>query len=138
MPVVRPLHGSYSYGQFRQTLSFQLNGASAPTVLRDGTAVASSRKMFTVARTSAGLYTLTLDSKSRWPVRPEVTVRIEQGATPTAQVLGHYVKGSYNATAKTLQVKVLTTANVASDGDATDRVSVTIEGSLGTAGVDPA
>lgn len=139
MPVLQNLHGSYARAQITQPLSFQLNGASAPTVLRDGTAVASATgKIFTVTRASAGLYTLTLE-RAVWPERPFVHVALEQAAAPTAHCQAHYVRDSYSASTRSFQVAVRTcAANAASDADAGDRICVSISGGISSAGKDPA
>lgn len=139
MARLEPVRGSYARYQMIQPLSWQVNGASAPTVLRDGTNVnTATGKMFSVTRVSAGLFTVTL-TKAPWPQRPFFYPTVEQGAAPTAAVRAHYVKNSWNATNRTFQVQVLTSStNTASDGDAGDRVSVLLMGGLSSPGVDPA
>lgn len=142
MPKLNRELGSYAQQQMLQPLGFQLNGAGAPTVLRDGTNISTaSGKLFTVSRVSAGLYTVTLSPLTRaWPVLPFVVPHIEQAAAPTAVCQVKYVKGSYSASAKTFQVQIQTvgTTPAASDGDAGDRVTILMMGGLGTSGIDPA
>lgn len=78
----------------------ELNGAFLPKgtgspVVTEGT------KFFTVARTSAGLYTLTLRDKWQALVSAKAGVRVAD-ATPTVAQFGDYVAAS-----KTLQLRIL-------------------------------
>lgn len=139
MPRIDPIRGSYAHEQIIQPLSFQVNGASAPTVLRDGTDVSvATGKLFSVTRASAGLYTIALDSDTPWPTRPFLVATVDQAAAPTAQVEARVVVGSYNPSTKSFQVQLITAAGAASDGDAGDRVTVLVMGSYRTIGTDPA
>lgn len=134
-----PLRGSYSPAQLTMNGSFQLNGASAPTVLRDGTKVSSSQKMFTVTRTSQGLYTVTFISGFPLPGLPFLFATIEQGATPTAAAYAYIVKGSWNTATRSFQIQLKTVAAAANtDADAGDRVTFEIKGAIESVGVDPA
>src|SRR3569833_458856 len=97
MPKLDKINGSYAHMQIVQPLGFQLNGSSAPTVLRDGTKVATaSGKLFTVVRTSIGLYTITLDQKTPWPEVPFILPHIAQVPSPTNICQIKEVRGSYS------------------------------------------
>lgn len=132
--------GTYAQQQMYQPLGFQLGASNS--VLRDGTNVTTaSGKMFTVTRVSAGLYTIgLLAARGAWPTLPFILPVVEQAAAPTVPISVHYVKGSYSASARTFQVQVMTigTTPAASDGDATDRVTIFFLGGIGSTGVDPA
>jgi hypothetical protein len=135
-----PLHGSYSPGLMVMNGGFQLNGASAPTVLRDGTKVSSAQKMFTVARVSAGLYTVTFNTQFPLPGLPFLHASLEQAAAPTADCTVHVVKNSWSLATRSFQVQVQTvgTTPAASDADAGDRVTFLMIGAIESPGVDPA
>jgi hypothetical protein len=139
-----PELGNYSVGVMRCFGGFQLNGAGAPTILRDMTNAASAKKRFTVVRTSIGLYTVTMQpagvyDKYPVPVRPFVDAWIEQAAVPTNGCSAHYVRNSWNPATRTFQIAVnLMTTNAASDGDAADRISFEFAGSITGPGTDPA
>lgn len=143
MKIVREL-GNYSTGIVRTIGGFQLNSTGAPTVLRDATNVASAKKRFSVVRTSIGLYTVTMKVTGvvdPYPVPklPFIFPQIEQAAAPTANCTARYVKNSWSTSARTFQIAInLTSTGAASDGDAGDRVSFTMEGSILGPGVDPA
>jgi hypothetical protein len=138
--------GTYSAGMIRTIGSFQLNGAGAPTILRDATNVASAKKRFSVVRTSIGLYTVTMlppgvvpADKYPLPVFPFIEAWVDQAAVPTAGVTAKVVKGSWSSSARTFQIAVnLTSTFAASDGDAADRVNFRFEGSITAPGTDPA
>lgn len=140
MPELERGPRTYAHNQMEQPLGFQLNGAGAPTVLRDGTNVASAKKIFTVVRTSIGLYTVSLDNKSVWPVFPFIYAQLEQAAAPTAPCTAKYVVNSYNAVARTFQIQVQTigTTPAASDADAGNRITCLIKGGTDSVGQDPA
>jgi hypothetical protein len=132
--------GSYAHSLMQQPMGFQLNGAAAPTVFRDGTNVASAKKMVSITRVSAGLYTIQLDAKTPWPELPFIYPHIEQAAAPVAPCKVVYVKGSYSKATRSFQVQVLLVGATltASDGDAGDRVTVLLMGSVASPGTDPA
>jgi hypothetical protein len=134
-----PLHGSYSPSQLVMVGSFDLVSSGNPTVLRDGTKVASAKKMFTVTRVSAGLYEVAFNAGFPIPARPFILATIEQAADPTEEAQVHVVKSSYSQSARTfrLQVKNSTTA-AASDGDSGDRVNFMLIGAIDSVGTDPA
>lgn len=138
MPKLDRDMGTYAHQWMVQPLGFQLGASNS--VLRDGTNVASTGKMFTVTKVSTGLYTINLSTSTVWPTLPFILPVVEQAAAPTAPVTVHYVKGSYSKTARTFQVQVMTvgTTPAASDGDATDRVTILLSGGIGGPGIDPA
>lgn len=140
MPRIEKLLGSYGHGLMIQPVGFQLNGAGAPTILRDGTNVSTaSGKMFSVARVSAGLFTITLDQKTPWPELPFIIPQLEQAAAPATPCKVRYVKGSYSKATRSFQVQVQTiTTPTASDGDAADRCTILIMGGIASPGTDPA
>lgn len=79
---------------------FQTNTSSAPSLVRDG------RYGLTVARTSAGLYTVTLPKP--YPAQLIACVpgfAIATGGTADQQA--RYVRNSYNATTGTFQIMLL-------------------------------
>jgi len=138
--ILYPLIGSYSPGQMVMAGGFQLNGSSAPTVLRDGTKVSSAQKMFTVSRVSAGLYTVTFIAGFPLPGLPFIDAKLSQAAAPTTPCKIHEVKGSWNASTRSFQVQIQTvgTTPAASDADAGDRVTFVVLGAVDSVGVDPA
>lgn len=138
--ILYPTRGSYSPQQVVMTGGFQLNGASAPTVLRDGTKVSSAQKMFTVTRVSAGLYTVTFIAGFPLPQLPFVQLTLEQAAAPTVPGKVHLVKGSWNPSTRVFQIQFQSvgTTPAASDLDAADRVHFEIRGAIESVGVDPA
>ena len=138
LPAV--LRGAYSVGQVLVLGGWQLNGASAPTVLRDGSKVSSAQKKFSVSRNSAGLYTVTFTSGYPLPALPFIDPKLEQAAAPSAPCKIHYVKNSWSTTTRSFQVQIQTvgTTPAASDADAGDRVTFWMYGSLMSAGTDPA
>lgn len=78
--------------------SFQTNGSSAPTVIRDGNArlIYGSGSLGSVVRTSAGLYTITFDSGFPMPPIPIIfNVSNHCLANPTSLVTAYFVEGSY-------------------------------------------
>lgn len=143
MPEIVKLAGSHGFDQLLIPIGWQLNGASAPTVLRDGTYIASNEKMFTVVRTSIGLYTVSFaaDGAER-PTLPFLFPHIAQGAPPTTPCQIKEVKNSwaYSNGVYSFQVHIesVGTTPAASDGDVGDRVTVFIMGGLKSPGIDPA
>jgi hypothetical protein len=96
--------------------SFQANGTSDPDLLRDG-----KTALFTGARTSAGLFTITF--ASGFPI-PERLV-YESASLSCAATLAlkaqqaHIVRASYSQTARTVQIVVLMVGDVAGAGAGT-------------------
>ena len=135
-----PLRGVYSPGQVMVVGGFQLNGASAPTVFRDGTKVSSAQKKFSVSRVSAGLYTVTFTGGYPLPTLPFIHPSLEQAAAPTADAYAFLVKGSWSTSTRSFQVQLQTvgTTPAATDADAGDRVTFLFLGSTSSAGTDPA
>ena len=138
MPKLEAVDGSYAHNQMIQPLGFQLGASNS--VLRDGTNVATaSGKMFTVTKTSTGLYTIALAQKTPWPELPFILPVLEQAAAPTSVCKVRYVKGSYSKSTRSFQVQVtLVSTGAASDGDAGDRCTIFLVGSITSVGTDPA
>lgn len=136
--ILYPDLGSYSPGQMHMLGGFQLG--ATPTVLRDGTRVASASKMFTVTRVSAGLYTVTFNDKFPIPARPFIQLTLQQAAAPVTPGRVHEVKASWSQSTRSFQIQCQTvgTTPAASDLDATDRVNFRVEGAISSAGEDPA
>lgn len=134
-----PLHGSYSPSQLIQTGAFKTVTSGSPTVLRDGTKVASAKKMFTVTRVSAGLYTVKFNANVRVPVLPFLKAELHQAVTPTVKAKAHVVNNSWSASTKSFQVKILKDSDASAvDGDAGDTVVFLMIGAIDSVGVDPA
>src|SRR5690606_34968874 len=100
-----PLHGSYSPSQLVMVGAFKTVTTSNPTVLRDGTKVASGKKMFSVTRESTGLYTVKFASDLRVPQLPFILVSLHQAAAPTADAVAHVVRDSWNPSTKSFQIQ---------------------------------
>lgn len=138
MPVLTQDKGSYSQpGQIRILGSFQTNAAAAPTVVRDG----NSRIIASVVRTSAGLYTITLDAG--FPVPQLIThavAHLSSSATPTIVGQANYVTGSYSTATRSFQIVVYHTSGTpgVGDPDTGDRISFELVGAYISSGVDPA
>lgn len=119
--------------------SFLLQGSSAPTVLRDGTNVVSTGKWFTVSRTSAGLYLVTIATGFPIPKVPFIITEVSQSATPTNHAFSCKVVGTWSSTTRTFNILIRkTTDGSASDGDVNDRVTFNVMGSYVGPGIDPA
>lgn len=138
MPVISQEKGSYAQpGVVRIYGSFQTNAAAAPTVIRDG----NSRIIASVVRTSAGLYTVTLDTGFPIPERLIAAgAHLHSSATPTIIAQANYVTASYSQSARTFQVVVYHTSGTpgVGDPDTGDRVSFELVGAIISSGTDPA
>jgi len=97
-----------------------------------------------VTRDSAGLFTVliaegiqTLPDKMNYE-----NAEIQQAANPTVWSKAHVVRDSYDATARTFQIKVLKataagdTTDAASDADDNDTISFWLRGAIDPIGVD--
>lgn len=128
--------GSYARGEVVRIMgSFKTNGSSAPDTIRDGHCFVVK----SVARTSAGLYTVTLDPDTVVPELPiKMHAHLESSATPTIIAQANIVSGSYDKTAKTFQIVVYNTSGTpgVGDPDAGARINFEIAGSLNSAGTD--
>lgn len=135
-----PLRGSYSPAQSVMMGAFKTVTSGNPTVLRDGTKVSATQKMFSVTRVSAGLYTVTFTSGYPLPALPFIYATLHQAAAPTADAVLHVVRDSWNTSTRSFQLQIQTngTTPAASDGDAGDVVSFLIVGALESVGQDPA
>lgn len=127
--------GTYSRSVVHLRGSFQSTGA-APTVIRDG-----KTNMFTVARTSAGLFTVTI--AAGFPIPKLLTTEsahLSSSATPTVIAQANIVVGSYSQSARTFQIVVYHTSGTpgVGDPDSGDRINFELVGSINSAGTDPA
>lgn len=128
--------GGYLQGEvMRLCGSFRINGTSTPDGIRDG----KSNYISSVARVSAGLFTVTLSSNI--PLLPQSIVAafvgIAQVAAPTQACRAAYVLDSYSAITRTFQVKCLDfDTPSAVDPDDNDQISFELVGSANSAGVD--
>lgn len=95
------------------TGGFRINGTSDPDNKRSG-----NSGFFTVVRTSAGLFTVTIDSAAG--TIPEKTTKewagLSQTVTPTALLQAYIVKDSYSKVTRTFQVQVVKVAADGGDG----------------------
>jgi hypothetical protein len=98
--------GSYARGEVvRLYGSFKTNGTSAPDTLRDG----HSFLIKSVARQSAGLYLITLEPETTVPeLLIEEHVSIQAIGSQVVLCKARFVAGSWNATNRTFQIKVVT------------------------------
>jgi hypothetical protein len=106
---LNPELGSYAQpGIVRINGSFQTNGASAPTVIRDG-----NSKIVAVTRVSAGLYEVTLDA-SGFPI-PQTPINILTGrhvlSSPVGVAQANYVGGSWSQSTRKFRIMVTTSAS---------------------------
>lgn len=89
--------------------SFQTNGSSAPTVIRDGNSrlITGAGSSGSVVRTSAGLYTVTMDGPC--PI-PSILLNAWVGnhclSSPTSMFNAYFVDGSYSTTTRSFQILV--------------------------------
>lgn len=132
--------GGWTRQNVRFTGSFRINGTSTPDDLCDG----NSNCIASVARVSAGLFTVTLHEamSGQVPQKPFIRAELQQAAAPTVWARAHVVVDSWSQSARTFQVQVLTataaddTAPAASDADDNDVVQFEMSGSISSAGTD--
>lgn len=142
--------GSYGRYIIHERLSFRYN-STGPTIdrIRDG----KSGLVKSVAIDSAGLYTVTLRADRPYVLSGKyITVHasLSQAAAPTVYADVHYVEGSWATSTDTDGKKIVTfkvkvfkrateaVAAAASHPDTTDRISVTLTGTVSSAGADAA
>jgi len=137
-------HGSYSRGIVHLRGSFAVNGTSTPDVLRDG----KSALIKSVARTSQGLFTVTLNDHGTLPSKliTEAAWASPIG-TPVKVVVCGIVAGSYSQSARTFQIQTNVVAStgysaytdpVVDDPDDDSRINFHLVGSYSSAGTDAA
>jgi hypothetical protein len=143
MPQLNTELGSYDIrGMVRMYGSFQVNGTSTPDNLRDG-----KRASFTVARTSAGLFTVTFTGRQPLPQRLIYgNAHIAAAATLTAKsVVVHIVEGSYSQANRNFQIVCHVVGDVANsaytdpvvgDPNDNDRIFFELVGSITKSGTD--
>lgn len=127
--------GGYARGQVvRLHGSFRINGTSDPDDIRDG----NSSCVASVARVSAGLFTVTFDAG--FPI-PEKLVSwradVSQVAAPTSACRAHLIVDSYSQSSRSFQIQCLDfeTPSVV-DPDDNDQVSFELVGSVSSVGTD--
>ncbi len=130
--------GGYSHSMITMRGSFQCG--AVPSVYRDGTNATNANKIFSVAQISAGLYEVTFVTGFPIPALPFIILTLAQGATPTTPCKVSEVNGSWNATTRKFRILMQTvgTTPAASNGDAGDRISFLVAGSINGVGTDPA
>ncbi len=145
MPVVEEHKGGYDHRNMIEIMgSFLVNGTSTPDGLRDGKTAA-----FTVAYTSAGLFTVTLTGTHALPLRNVIEMASVSpvDATAVLAVTCGIVEGSYSSVTRTFQIICTLVADTgasayfdptASNPDDNSRISFLLKGSLSSAGTDAA
>lgn len=92
---------------------FRINGTSDPDNKRSG-----NSGFFTVARESAGLFTVTIDSDAG--TLPEKTTKewagLSETVAPTAHFKAYVVKDSYSKVTRSFQIQVVKVAADGADG----------------------
>lgn len=138
--VLKEIWGSYMPNQVLGAGSFQLG--NPPTVLRDGTNVASAKKMFTATHVSTGLYEVDWIAGFPLPRLPFIVPFIEQAAPATTPCNVRVVKGTWDPTTGNrkfrLCVETVGTSPAVSDADAGDRIGFIFIGGWEGPSVDPA
>lgn len=117
--------------------SFRINGTSTPDTLRDG----HSFCVKSVARVSAGLFTVTFDTGFPIPQIPiNYHAHLSQVAVPTQAATAHVVVDSWSQSARTFQIACIShaTTPTAVDPDDNDIITWEFVGSISSAGTDPA
>jgi hypothetical protein len=128
----QPDRGSYSRSVVTLRGSFQTNGASAPTVIRDGKAALIK----SVVRESAGLFTVTFNDHGMLPSRL-ITERADLSvAAGGSAAQANVVDESYSQGDRTVQI-VTSSAGAAADTTGL-RVNFELVGSVSSAGTDAA
>lgn len=145
MAILQSELGSYDGRQIvRFYGSFQANLDTTPDLVRDG-----KRASFTVARTSAGLYTITFAAGFPIPQRLIYeSASLSCAATLTAKAQqAHIVRESYSQSTRSFQIVIYTVGDVALSAYAdpavsvpndNDRINFELIGSISSAGTDPA
>jgi len=114
---------------------FRINGTTTPDEIRDG----KSGIVLSVARNSAGLFTVTL--KPSFPIPKQATfsmAALQQAAAPTAYAVAAMVRDTYDPVARTFQVATRRiTGPATNDPDDNDVVDFTIIGPAIDAFKDP-
>lgn len=107
-------------------LAFRVNGVTTPDGLRDGKASI----ILSVARTSQGLFTVTLKPGFRIPTQLTFAIaNVSQAAAPTADVDAYVVRDTYNPTTRVFQVATrIVNTGVVNDPDDNDIVNVYLRG----------
>lgn len=145
MSMLEKDYGSYDGRQmvtFRG--SFQTNGASAPSLVRDG-----KTALYTVTRVSAGLYEVTITEGFPLPERLVTEhVSISRAATVAGKAMEVYiVKDSWNQSTRKFRIVTIVAGDVAlsaytdpavGDPDTGERINFTLVGSITSAGTDNA
>lgn len=118
-------------------LSFRINAATTPDTLRDGKA----GYIQSVARTSAGLFTITFKPLPLLPKQlTYASAHISMSATPTKFCRAWIVRDSYNVATRVVQVATasLDGTPAVEDPDDNDIIRVILQGPASNTFKDPA
>lgn len=136
--------GGYSRSIVRYFGSFQTNGSSAATVIRDG----KTGLIKTVTRVSAGLYTVKFQDGIPLPARMIIERAFKSGvAVSVKSQTVEVVKGSYSQANRQFQIICNTVGDTSlsayadpapGDPDSGDRLGFELVGSISSAGTDAA
>lgn len=135
--------GSFSRYITHRYISFRTGHGgvtNAPDQIRDG----KTGLVKSVARTSQGLFTVTMRTDAPSPTRfavELVSLANPSSSAPTQAARALYVAGSYSQSAGTFQVVVVDCNNTTPavvDPDADSRISVHLVGSISSVGTDAA
>lgn len=138
--ILQEEKGGYARGlPVRLYGSFRINGTSTPDAVRDG----QSKCVASVARVSAGLFTVTFDAGFPIPERlVSWRVSMARAAVPTQEVTEcNMVVDSYSQSTRSFQIATVDGAdgsNAAVDPDDNDQIAWEIVGSISSVGTDPA
>lgn len=129
--------GGYSRSVIRLCGSFQINGTSAPDVIRDG----KSALIKSVARDSAGVFTVTFNDYGTLPKRLiSELATLSTKAAPTKMCVASVVVDSYSQSTRSFKIVTIQMSGTeaVTDPDDNDRVNFELVGSLSSAGTDAA
>lgn len=132
---LQPDWGTYIPGLVTLEGSFRINAATTPDEIRDG----NTNIITSVARVSAGLFTVTFDSG--FPIPEKLVswhVDLAQGVAPGAEYSdAKMVVDSYSQASRSFQIQVLDyDTHTANDPVDNDTVSFMLRGSVTSAGTD--
>ncbi len=135
---LRPDYGTYIPGLVTLEGSFRVNGTSDPDDVRTG-----NTGLFTVARTSAGLFTVTFCTQVQGGIQlPQklisFNVSISQGVAPGAEAsFAHLVVDSYSQVTRSFQIQITDgDTPAANDPVDNDVVGFILRGSIVGIGTD--
>ncbi len=145
MPILNEHHGGYDHRNMIEVFgSFLVNGTSTPDGLRDG-----KTNAFTVAYSSAGLFTVTLTGSHPLPLRNVIEMATISPVDTSAVLVctAGVVEGSWSSITRTFQILCTLVGDTGasayfdpapSNPDDNCRISFFLKGSLSSAGTDAA